>query len=263
MNRLWIIVVPALALLASCAGQDQYGATPTTSDPARPTAPENSFPAAPAELVAPETVPVAPSGSPSLAPKGLPQNGILKVGTDIQPGEYAVHLTSSSGGYWARLSCLTGESECIIANEIVQGDGYLTIPPSDVAVKVNDIQLTLTASADQQKAVIPVPQSSGTDSQGSVDVSGVHCNSTNPAVATGRTAQSLVLICETGVGRLYYKGMRLSDGSSVEIDDPVRTETGFTVTNAGVRYSLSRDALVITQGSTQLASEPMLQYWSN
>ncbi|MGY4100765.1 hypothetical protein ACW2Q0_14605 [Nocardia sp. R16R-3T] len=82
-------------------------------------------------------------------------------------------------------------------------------------------------------------------------------------MAIGRTTQSLVAICETGVGRLYYKGVRLSDGASVEIDDPVRTETGFAVTNAGVRYSLSRDALVITQSSTQLASEPMLQYWSN
>ncbi|MFD7012374.1 hypothetical protein [Rhodococcus jostii] len=82
-------------------------------------------------------------------------------------------------------------------------------------------------------------------------------------MATGRTTESLVVICETGVGRLYYKGVRLNDGASVEIDDPVRTETGFVVTNGGVQYSLSSSALVITEGSRQLASEPMLQYWSN
>ncbi len=49
------------------------------------------------------------------------------------------------------------------------------------------------------------------------------CNYTNPAVAIGRTADSAVVICETGVGRFYYKGFGLQNGQSVEIDDPVQT----------------------------------------
>ncbi len=81
-------------------------------------------------------------------------------------------------------------------------------------------------------------------------------------MAIGRTAQSLVVICETGVGRLYYKGMRPEAGTSVEIDDPVRTGTGFRASNAGVQYILGPGALVITSGGTQLADEAMLSYWS-
>ncbi|MBY8857076.1 hypothetical protein K7711_11360 [Nocardia sp. CA2R105] len=103
----------------------------------------------------------------------------------------------------------------------------------------------------------------GTDRQGFLAYPGARCDFTNPAVAIGRTVSSLVVICETGVGRLYYKGMRLGDGSSVEIDDPVRTVSGFLVTNAGVQYMLSRAELVITSGGTQLADEAMLSYWSD
>jgi len=58
------------------------------------------------------------------------------------------------------------------------------------------------------------------------------CNSTNPAVAIAHTAESFLVICET-------------------------------VTNAGVQYTLTSNALVITRGATQLADEAMLLYWSN
>ena len=49
---------------------------------------------------------------------------------------------------------------------------------------------------------------------------------------------------------------------SVEIDDPVQTGSAFVATNNGVRYSVSPAELTITQGSTMLSNEPMLEYWS-
>ena len=61
------------------------------------------------------------------------------------------------------------------------------------------------------------------DSQGFVGYPVARCNDTNPAVAMGRTSESLVVICQTGVGRFYYKGVGLQNGLSVEIDDPVQT----------------------------------------
>ncbi len=103
---------------------------------------------------------------------------------------------------------------------------------------------------------------SDTDAQGFVNYPGARCNHTNPAVAIARTAQSLVVICQTGVGRFYYRGYGLQNGLSVEIDDPVRNGTGFVATNNGVRYSLSRDELTITRGSNLLSHEPMLEFWS-
>jgi len=251
-------------------------------DETRDTVPVTSQVQTPAPVATAPVIPPASATSP--APKALPDNGILKVGTDIQPGEYSLSPTSSIGGYWERLSCLTGDFECIIANDNVQGDGYLTITPSDVAVKVQDLQLTPTTYPAQPTArrpgqspvplppAFPVPPTGGnalaptipgTDGQGFAGIPEARCNFTNPAVAIGRTTESLVVICETGAGRLYYKGVRLNDGAAIEIDDPVRTETGFAATNQGVRYSLSRNALVITEGAAQLASEPTLNYWSN
>jgi hypothetical protein len=100
------------------------------------------------------------------------------------------------------------------------------------------------------------------DPQGFVGYPGARCNDTNPPVAIGRTADSVVVICQTGVGRFYYKGVGLQNGLSVEIDDPVQTGATFVATNNGVQYLLSPTALIITQGSTVLSNEPMLEYWS-
>ena len=62
------------------------------------------------------------------------------------------------------------------------------------------------------------------------------CNYTNSAVAIGRTSDSLVVICETGVGWFYYKGFGLQNGLSVDIDDPVLigAASTFVATNHGV-----------------------------
>ena len=77
-----------------------------------------------------------------------------------------------------------------------------------------------------------------------------------------RTSDSALVICETGAGRYYYKGVGLQNGLSVEIEDPRPTGSGFVATNNGVQYSVSPGALVITQGSSMLSNEPMVEYWS-
>jgi hypothetical protein len=64
-----------------------------------------------------------------------------------------------------------------------------------------------------------------------------------------------------GAGWFYDKGVGLQNGLSVEIDDPMQTGAGFVATNNGAQYSVSSGALVITQGSTLLSNEPMLEYW--
>ena len=102
----------------------------------------------------------------------------------------------------------------------------------------------------------------GADSQGFTSY-GPRCNSTNPAVAIGRTAKSKIVVCQTGVGRYYYKGMRLSDGAPIEISDPVPNGSGYTATNGAVGYRVSAAALTITQNGAVVTSEPMLDYWSS
>lgn len=214
-----------------------------------------------------ETDPPAPRTPASRsAPSGFPTNGTLKVGVDIAPGEYALRPTDSLGGYWERLSCLTGDFECITANSIVQGNSYVTVLPGDLALRIEDLELTATGNpapaTGPARPLPPVSASEDTDPQGFVGIPEARCNHTNPAVAIGQTADSLVVVCETGAGRYYYKGVRTNDGAAIEIDDPVPSGDGFTATNAGVQYSISSRALVISEGSTVLAEEPMLQYWS-
>jgi len=92
-----------------------------------------------------DTTQVDERPTPVAEPATLPDNGTLRVGVDIQPGGYVVSLGDDAlmgdTGYWERLSCLTGDFSCILSNELVQGPGYLTVLPTDVAVKVQNVQL--------------------------------------------------------------------------------------------------------------------------
>ncbi|SUE17071.1 protein kinase [Rhodococcus gordoniae] len=222
-------------------------------------------PSAAPQTEADQPTPQAQTSRPA-TPSGFPTNGTLKVGVDITPGEYALRPTDSLGGYWERLSCLTGDFECITANSIVQGNSYVTVLPGDAALRIEDLELSATGNpapaTGPARPLPPVSASEDTDAQGFVGIPEARCNHTNPAVAIGQTAESLVVVCETGAGRYYYKGVRTNDGAAIEIDDPAPSGDGFTATNAGVQYRISSSALVISEGSTVLAEEPMLQYWS-
>lgn len=103
---------------------------------------------------------------------------------------------------------------------------------------------------------------SGADGQGFRTPAAARCKSTNPAVFIGRTTQSLVVVCQTGVGRYYYQGVRISDGAGISLDDPTPNGSGFVVTNPsdGTRYQISPAALTIVDNNGHiLATEPMLE----
>ncbi|OWY83603.1 hypothetical protein B9C99_00370 [Rhodococcus sp. BUPNP1] len=266
-GALLVAVVAAVAALvvvltrSSDPGSESAVAASPSPSTVTVTASPSAAPRAEADPPAPRA-----QASRSAAPSGFPANGTLKVGVDIAPGEYALRPTDSLGGYWERLSCLTGDFECITANSIVQGNSYVTVLPGDVALRIEDLELTATGNpapaTGPARPLPPVSASEDTDPQGFVGIPEARCNHTNPAVTIGQTADSLVVVCETGAGRYYYKGVRTNDGAAIEIDDPVPSGDGFTATNAGVQYSISSSALVISEGSTVLAEEPMLQYWS-
>lgn len=79
--------------------------------------------------------PTAESTSPAAEPRKavttFSGNGTFRVGQDIKPGTYVSTSTGSFGGYWERLSCATGEFDCIIANDNVTGQTFVTIEKSD------------------------------------------------------------------------------------------------------------------------------------
>lgn len=134
------------------------------------------------------------------------------------------------------------------------------------ATPTTTVRPTTTTERPTVTVAPPAPLTgsvSGADGQGFLTPAAARCNSTNAAVAIGRTTRSLVVVCQTGVGRYYYKGVRASDGSGIELDDPVRTASGFTATNPtdDTQYRITASALTIVGRNGQvLATEPMLEF---
>ncbi|MBJ8339491.1 hypothetical protein JGU71_11395 [Antrihabitans sp. YC3-6] len=100
-----------------------------------------------------------------------------------------------------------------------------------------------------------------TDSQGYLNYPGARCNYTNQAVTIARTDQSLIVVCITGANRYYYKGLRLSDGATIEIDDPTYESPGiWYAQNGETLYHFNQYEFYISNSSVGIIGyEPVLE----
>ncbi len=105
----------------------------------------------------------------------------------------------------------------------------------------------------------------GTDDHGWAAYPSARCDSGDRPAAMGRTAQSVVVVCQIQPGNFYYRGVRLSDGASIELANAVRSSEGFDVSNPtdGTRYQIRPTSLTIATPDGPASSEPMLQYASS
>jgi hypothetical protein len=73
------------------------------------------------------------------------------------------------------------------------------------------------------------------------------------------------VVCQTGPGSFYYRGLRLSDGAGIELANAVHSSVGFDVTNPtdGTRYQIRPNVVNIVSPDGQVSSEPVLQYTSS
>lgn len=83
--------------------------------------------------------------SVSDAPNPLTDDGVYLVGTDIEPGTYAVKPDGDTA-YWARCSAvdcnaLSVDNPTVILNSIPTGPEFLVIDPTDVAVELRSVTL--------------------------------------------------------------------------------------------------------------------------
>jgi hypothetical protein len=102
-----------------------------------PAGPAGKATPAPAPAPAPEP---APAPAPALAPAPAAEfgEGVYKVGTDIQPGEYKADVPAGGHGYWARLS--SSNNSDIIANDLKDsGTMYLRVEPSDKFIEISGV----------------------------------------------------------------------------------------------------------------------------
>ena len=128
--------------------------------------------------------------------------------------------------------------------------------PSSSSSSTSDPTSTTTTTSGQ-----PIKGVSGTDSQGFVGHS-ARCDAGDTAAAAIRTAQSLAVVCSSGDG-YYYRGERLSDGASLELQNAQPSGNGFTVLNSsdGTRYDVQPDQLTISSRRS-VDPEPALEYGS-
>jgi len=104
----------------------------------------------------------------------------------------------------------------------------------------------------------------GTDEQGFLN-SDARCDPGHPAAAMGSTTQTALVLCQTGPGAFYYRGVRLSDGALIALANAVRSAGGFDVTNPadGTRYEIRPHRLTLLRTDGQVAAqETMVAYWS-
>lgn len=105
----------------------------------------------------------------------------------------------------------------------------------------------------------PLPDA---DAQGFVGYAGGRCRDADPAIAMGRTTDSLVVICQHAEEAPYYVGFGLGNGLPIVIPKALRyNDTGFVVTNLDTQYTITPQSLTIYQAATGNAVEPMIEYW--
>jgi serine/threonine protein kinase len=133
--------------------------------------------------------------------------------------------------------------------------------PGEVAAPPTTSQATPTPPTSTSTPPAPAALP-GTDAQGFIDYPGARCDAGTSPAALARTTQSVFVVCRTGPGEFYYRGIRLSDGAGIELANAVRSSGGFDVTNPtdGTRYQIRPDSLTIIPPDGQAVTEPTLQY---
>ena len=87
------------------------------------------------------------------------------------------------------------------------------------------------------------------------------CDSSKSAIAVGRTQQSLVAICVDPRGHYEYRGVRLKDGSEIDVSGAVMQDEKYVAHNADVTYIFSAKELIILQGwGWVVRKEPMVAF---
>lgn len=132
-KRAWFIILVALFLMAGF-GSTQTSQTDVTTDSTNSTSSAESTSSAPVQdstaVASQEEIQVYTAGK-------------YLVGSDIEAGLYRVILTDSimKMGYVERASAVSMELTDILANIILQGDGYVEIKETDVAVKLQGVEI--------------------------------------------------------------------------------------------------------------------------
>jgi hypothetical protein len=103
---------------------------------------------------------------------------------------------------------------------------------------------------------------SDADSHGFVGYPGGRCAGADNALAIGRTAQSLAVICQGSSGAMYYMGYGLENGLPVRVDKVLRYfSAGYTVNNIDAQYTVTPERFEVDGAHSVLSREQWIEYW--
>lgn len=103
------------------------------------------------------------------------------------------------------------------------------------------------------------PSAPSTDEYGFVD-SAARCSASQSLMAYGRTARALVVICVDPDGELRYRGVRTTDGASLEMTAGRGSDGSIVATNDGVTYSVSPAAFLVSDGDSVLYRDTWTEF---
>lgn len=103
------------------------------------------------------------------------------------------------------------------------------------------------------------PSAPSTDEYGFVD-SAARCSASQSLMAYGRTARALVVICVDPDGELRYRGVRTTDGASLEMTAGRGSDGSIVATNDGVTYSVSPAAFLVSDGDNVLYRDTWTEF---
>ncbi len=185
----------------------------------------------------------------------------------LGPGQLVLGATAVA----TLILALAGTLWLIFApNDTTAPPAGVAAPPSTSTTQTTSEPATTTSSPPTSTTTSSPPTSQppnsvpGADGQGFLGYPNARCDPGSPAAAMARTTKSVLVVCQAGPGNFYYRGVRLSDGASIELANAVRSSGGWDVTNPadGTRYEIRPDSLTIANGRVS-ETEPMLQYVSS
>lgn len=239
------------ALGAASSGPSTGPTAVTQAAPATPAAftPGNSGPTLPAWQVAQQHSPNPPQPSTSQARPWLVPAVIIAAAALILGGIGIVI------GLLARQNTAPPTSSS-------PSTGY-TVPTPTPSYQPEEPPSTPTKLGPTVEPSIAGPP--GTDAQGWVAYPAARCDPGTQPAAIARTTQSVLVVCQIQPGTFYYRGVRLSDGASIELANAVRSSVGFDVTNPtdGTRYQIRPTSLTIAPPDGKASTEPILEYASS
>lgn len=235
------------------------------------------------ELARAASAAAALSESPTMSATGLGQQVSTRQFSDRRPNPEGTGYTPYPDHFrvpepterkfgTGRLVLVAGAVTAFVAAALIAGllilrNNQASPNASDSVVSTAPTTSVVTTESSSTRASLTTkakPQLSlpDTDAQGFVGYPAGRCDPGSTPALLGRTTQSLIVVCEDGPANYYYRGLRLSDGASIELANAVRSSGGFDVTNPvdGTRYQVRSNGISITTPSGQVFTEPMIEY---